>query len=421
MSGLLSGLISLGRRVAGAPADYEAAKAQAAAADAAVRRRLAGRTDVQPEILYFLAADTDAGVRREIAANAATPVQADALLADDGDDDVRCIVAGKVARLAPGLTDEQRSRAGDIVAGILERLAQDQTARVRRVLAEELRSAGGVPRTVVETLACDPDIAVSGPVLRESPLLSDAFLLEIISSRPVREALHAIAGRAGLGETVSDAIAATDDRDAIATLLGNRSAQIREDTLDRLVAGAADVEAWHEPLVDRPSLSLRAADALSRFVADALLEKLAHRTDLDPAVLRSVGEKVRRRTGAPPGSGSGEERETAEERVRRLHAGGALTEAAVKAAMMRGERSFVLEAISALGGLPSAVVQKAFALGASKGVAAVCWRAGLTADLAHQLQLRLARIAPADALKPIGGAYALPDGDLNWQLEFLGA
>lgn len=45
-------------------------------------------------------------VRREIAANSTTPVQADLILASDTDDEVRCAVAGKIARLAPEMTDE---------------------------------------------------------------------------------------------------------------------------------------------------------------------------------------------------------------------------------------------------------------------------------------------------------------------------
>jgi len=54
-----------------------------------VRRDLASRADVEPEILYFLTEDPSAEVRRRIAANKATPVQADLLLARDTDQEVR--------------------------------------------------------------------------------------------------------------------------------------------------------------------------------------------------------------------------------------------------------------------------------------------------------------------------------------------
>lgn len=420
MSRLLSSLMSFAKRGAEAPIDYDTAKRDASHADVRVRRALAGRVNVQPEILYFLAEDSDPAVRREIAANPVTPIQADALLAADGDEGVRCILAEKIARLAPGLTDEQRQKAGQIVTGILETLAQDQAVKVRRILAEELKGVRNVPASVVERLAQDREASVSVPVLSQSPLLSDRFLVEVIASRPVRQALEAIAGRAEVGPDVADAIVAADERDTITTLLRNSGAQIREETLDRLVDAAADIKEWHAPLVARPSLSAHAAKTLSRFVADTLIEALLDRGDLDPAVIQSVGENVRRRLGSALPDGA-EDRETAEEKVLRLHAAGALTEDEIRSATLRGERSFVIESLAVLGGLRAAVVQKAFNLGTAKGVAAVAWRAGLSADLAHQLQLRLARVAPADALKPSGGGFALSEKDLTWQLEFLGA
>ncbi len=422
MSGILAGLFSFAKRGGDADIDYETAKAQAANRDPHIRRSLAERANAQPEILYFLAEDADPSVRRKIAANPATPVQADAILCRDEDEGVRCIVAEKIARLAPGLTDEQRSKAGDIVTGILRSLAGDQAVRVRRVLAEELKGAKNVPADVIERLARDDEAAVAAPVLRNSPLLSDGFLLELIASGPVTEALEAIASRSDVGAAVSDAVAGTGETDVIKVLLANRGAQIREETLDRLVDNAADVEAWHAPLVARPALSDRSARALSRFVAEDLLERLLDRDDIDPATMEAISESVRRRLGEAAGpETAADARETAEERVRRLQVEGGLSEDEVRAAMMRGERSFVIEAIAVLGDLQRAVVQKAFTLASAKGVAAVAWRAGLSAEIAHELQLRLARVAPKDALRPAAGAYALGEKDLNWQLEFLGA
>lgn len=421
MSSVLGGLFTLTRGRRAAPVDYDTAKRQAADDDSRVRRRLAQHDNVQPEILYFLASDADGEVRREIAANPGTPVQADALLARDADETVRLRVAEKVARLAPGLSDNQRRRAGDLVTDILETLARDQAIRVRRALAEELQSARGVPASVIETLARDPEIDVSGPVLRNSPLLSDGFLIEIIASPPVREALAAVAGRKDLDGEVADAIVTADDCDAITALLRNDSAQIREETLDRIIDRAPPVIDWHEPLVSWPSLSARAAAALARFVTDALVEKLLARTDLDPSATEAIGDSVRRRLAPDGETGDEEPRETASQRARRLYEAGALDEAEISAALGRGERAFVVEALALLGDIHAGVVQKAFSLASAKGVTAVAWKAGLSARTAHQLQLRIARIAPADALRPAGGRYALGEKDLNWQLEFLGA
>lgn len=418
MSGLLSGLMSLGRRQGGAMMEYDAAKSRAADPDAGARRKLAKRANVQPEILYFLADDADTGVRAEIAANPSTPVQADEILSRDADAAVREKVAYKIAALAPELSAAERDRAGDIVTGILETLARDEAVKVRRVLADSLKDAKGVPASVIEQLARDPDEAVCVPVLENSPLLSDEFLVEIIQSGPVRAALHAISGRSALGADVADAIVATDDTDVITTLLSNKSAQIREETLDSIVDGAADQDAWHAPLVARPSLSARAGSALSRFVTEALLETLTARKDLGPDVADAIGKGVRRRLGGDVADD--DDGETIVEKVRRLFDEQRLTESDVKAAMLRGDRQFAIEAIAILGDTAPPGVRKAFSLASAKGVAAMCRKAGLSAELAHQLQLRLAKVPPSEAIKPKGGGYALSDKDLEWQVEFFG-
>lgn len=421
MSKLLSGLLSLGRKDTGALMDYDDAKTRAADSNVGVRRKIAKRANVQPEILYYLANDIDPSVRGEIAANPSTPVQADEILSRDGDENIRCTIAEKIARIAPQMSSSERDRAGDIVTDILETLAKDEASKVRRALSNELKGAKGISPSVIEQLARDHDEAVCAPVLRDSPLLSEEFLIELIESGPVREALHAISERPSLGADVADAIVATDERDVITTLLSNKSAQIREETLDRLVDGAADIDDWHAPLVSRPALSARAATSLSRFVTEALLEELVARQDLDPAVVESIGAGVRRRLddGAVAGA-EPEDRESATDRVRRLFAEKKLDEAAVKTAMLRGDRPFVIEAVTVLSDIDGAAVRKAFSLSSGKGVAAMAWKAGLSADLAHQLQLRLAKVPPSEAVKPAGGGYSMSDKDLDWQIEFFG-
>src|SRR5688572_12790709 len=81
------------RRLIPQDISYEQAKTFARAPDPDVRSELAGRDDIQPEILYFLSDDEHAEVRRNVAANIATPRQADLVLARDKDDEVRCDLA----------------------------------------------------------------------------------------------------------------------------------------------------------------------------------------------------------------------------------------------------------------------------------------------------------------------------------------
>jgi uncharacterized protein (DUF2336 family) len=410
--------------------DYEKAKVTARDENSSVRRRLAARTDVQPEILFYLADDAVAEVRREVAVNEAAPRQVDIKLAGDADEEVRCGLANKIARLAPGLTAAEQDKVRQLTYQTLEVLARDQTTRVRQILAETLKDVADAPPEVIGRLARDAEIVVAGPVLEFSPVLSDADLLEIIAASPIAGALDAISRRTRVGEQVSDAIVDTDDVGAIAVLLANPSAQIREETLDYVVDRAIDVESWHLPLVNRPRLSPGIAGKLARFVADHLVAVLTQRRDLDPETAAAVNAEVRKRLDSGDGdddardagsrAGDGLQTEDPLEIAKRLHGSGELTAETIADALDSGNRDFAMAALAALAGMRLEIVEKTVSNRSIKGIVSVAWKAGLPARFAEILQLRLAHVAPKDVLRASdGNTYPLSNEDLTWQLDFL--
>lgn len=410
-------------RATGKAIDYSTQKELAASAQSADRRKLAQNTSARPEVLYYLAADADASVRAAVAGNEATPVQADLLLARDGDAAVRIDLATKIARLAPGLSKEAHERLKKMTHDVLEILVRDQVTRVRQVIAETLKDVADVPAGIVRRLAQDSEIVVAGPVLEVSPLLSDEDLLDIISRTPIPGALAAIARRPAVGAAVADAIGASADVAAVAALLANPSAQIREETLDRLVDLAPGVVAWHKPLIERPVLSPGIVRKLSAFVADHLLRLLDERRDLDPATARDVAAAVKRRLAdePPPAAGAKPAAQTGEEAVanaRRLKQAGKLDEAAVLAAAGH-DRTLARAALAVLAELPLEVIDRVLGAHSPKGVTALAWKSGLGMRAAHKLQLQLAQIAPGAALKPrVDGGYPLSPEAMQWQLDF---
>lgn len=394
---------------------YDDAKALARHADPAIRRQIAKRDDIPPEILYYLAADGDAMVRREIALNATTPRQADLLLAEDSDEDVRLDVARKIGRLLPDLGPNQKDRLGDLTLRALDLLSHDTLPRVRQALAEEIKRLPNVPHDVVTSLARDVELMVSAPILEFSPLLSDIDLLEIINSRPVQGALVAISRRQSVGEAVSSAIVGSEDEAAIAALLANPDAQIREETLDVLIDRAPDYPNWHEPLVLRPHLSPRAIGRISQFVAVSLLHTLQERHQLDPELARQVAEAIQRRL-----SQEGDEDPEVAREVRSLAASNMLTDEAILARLGKGERTFVYSSLALLSGLPYGTVRNVFISKSPKAVVTVSWRAGLAARTATELQLRCAIIDPPMVLYAQDGMYyPLSDKEMNWRSELL--
>ncbi|CAA7616444.1 conserved hypothetical protein [Magnetospirillum sp. LM-5] len=405
---------------------YEEARDLAADPDPAVRSKLAGHPEMRAEILYFLAEDSDPDVRRLVAANPGTPAQANLLLARDIDAAVRQDLAMKIARVARGLTAQEQDRLRRAAYEALETLARDQITRVREILSQALKDVADAPPEVIGRLARDAEIAVAGPVLQYSPVLTDEDLLEIIASSPIPGALTAISKRDGVNVRVADAIAATDDTDAIAVLLGNASAQIREETLDRLVDRAVDIEAWHQPLVNRPSLPSKAAIKLARFVAANLLQGLALRNDLDTAATAAVAAAVRKRLDEleVQGPAKGEAKRAADEeaaliRARHLHAQHQLNESTIDTALSGNDIAFVTASLAVLAELSPKVIKKTVETQSAKGMVSIAWKAGLSMSLCMTLQSRLLKLPASRTLHARDGGFPLSPDEMTWQLEFL--
>jgi uncharacterized protein (DUF2336 family) len=425
------------------------------------RRELAGRSDIRPEILYYLASDPDTEVRRSIARNHKAPRHADLLLAKDEKPEVRTDVAEKIAEITVKIAGGEQNNVYRLTMDALEILARDQLLRVREVLAETLKDCPKAPVDIIERLALDREISVAEPVLENSPVLGNEFLLSVISSDPVQGALRAIARRVALGENVADAIVHNGDVEAIAELLGNDSAQIREETLDRIVDQASGEPTWHKPLVHRPNLHAEAAIRIAEIVTAPLLAILQERTDLDNEAISAIKEVVLRRLDAdeigalsppkadrtfddvvpevPEGPSTEHSPSTASQepttanslpdvplesvvtkRVRQMYLDDELTEHEVSSALASGGQEFVIYAIALMSKTPIDVVSRAISMRSAKAIVALCWKADLSMRLATRVQMHLANIPPSDVLRATASDdYPLSTDEMRWQLEFI--
>ncbi|MBT5264447.1 MAG: DUF2336 domain-containing protein [Rhodospirillaceae bacterium] len=407
---------------------YEEAKQQADGHDPATRRKLAAQADVAPEILFFLAEDDDPLVRREVARNPATPRHADRMLANDDDHEVRSHLTEKIAALTPNLDSERRETVRKLTVDTLAKLAGDQETAIRAMLSEAIKSIPDAPSDIVsrviETLARDQEISVSGPVLEHSPLLSDEVLVEIISKAPIQGAVTSIAKRADVSEIISDAVVQADDEDAIVALLRNNTAQIREDTLDQLIDAAPRKPSFHEPLVRRPALSAGSTLKLAKFVAVTLVQELQNRVDLDPGTSSLLSKELERRIEASSSDSDTDESQggsSEREKAQRMHKVGKLTPEALAESVASGRRAFVVPALALLTELEEPIVHSMLNSHNPKAVAALAWKAGQDMEFAVQLQLRLGYIKEADVLQPTeDGAYPMSESDMEWQID-LGA
>ncbi|MBT4940402.1 MAG: DUF2336 domain-containing protein [Rhodospirillaceae bacterium] len=371
---------------------YGQAKELASDQNPEVRKELAERIDVRPEILYFLAEDPDPIVRCEIAKNEAAPRQADAVLAKDDDIEVRSCLANKIARLAPNLNSMEREDIRHLTVGILEDLARDQVPKIRQILSDTLKDVADAPVSVIRQLAQDDELLVSVPVLENSPVLTDEDLLHIISNLLESKALSAISRRHAVSPGVADAIVDTDSKEAITVLLNNESAQIREETLDLLVDRSRNIEMWQGPLVRRPQLPAS--------VALRLVEN-GGEGDGNPIQINSDNIDI------------------ALAAAKRLKREGKLEAKDIESALKTGDRQFVRSALAIRSELSLAVIEKIVKTRSAKGVMAMAWKAGLPMRLATDLQSKLAGISNGDLINPRNGFdYPMNDEELAAELSF---
>lgn len=437
----------LGRAGFGVAIEYEDARDLARHPDMPVRRKLARRDDVKPEILYYLSGDEAAEVRRAVAANEATPGQADLVLARDRNEMVRADLAAKIARIAPHLSARDQGKLRDIALEVLDILTRDEAVRVRRIIAETLKDVAQAPSDIIRRLAQDADLSVAAPVLQFSPLLSEADLVAIIDSASQDDkrggAVAAIARRAGLTSRVADVISESRNVDAVTALLTNPSAQIREETLDLLAERAPPQKLWHAPFVRRAQLPRSTATKLAGFVADSLLSVLMKRQDLEPETFNEVAQVVRKRiaagetlravddvardaeAAADPGNSKLDRALMREggprlaEYVQRLYLKGELNEDALDEALSLGNNEFLTLALAYKAGVVRTVVGRIVAAHSAKGMTALAWKAGLTMRFAIKLQSRLAGVAPSEVLAAkYGTDYPLTPDEMNWLLSF---
>jgi len=379
---------------------------------------LAGRADAGSEVLYYLAAEGAPAIRRVVAGNAATPAHANRLLADDADEEVRAELARKIGRLMPDLAREDGEKLRALTIETLETLAHDQLPRVRSILAEEIKALDCVPKTVIRALAFDLEAIVSAPILEYSPLLSDTDLMEVIATAKATQALTAIARRKFLSANVADAIVTSLEVPAVAALLANPDAAVRDETLNRIIAHAEIIRDWHQPLVMRVDLSQRAIRRIASFVGAALIEVLGTRHRLDQETRDHLNRQLRQRIESGE-EAQRSEAEVAAEVVDEARRAGRLDEGFVDAAAEAGRREVVILALSHLSGVAQGTVRKIIQFKSAKPLTALVWYAGLSMRLAFRIQ-RFVMKLPADELLPAreGVGFALSDDEMRWHLSY---
>jgi hypothetical protein len=128
------------------------------------------------------------------------------------------------------LSDDQIRLFDDVITHLMSHIEKRAIAELSARLAPLARG----PIDTIRQLARDDEIRVSGPVLAQSELLTDADLVEIAGSKSEAHLVR-IAQRATLSEAVTDALVERGDIDVANEVAANQGAHFSKASLSKLV------------------------------------------------------------------------------------------------------------------------------------------------------------------------------------------
>jgi uncharacterized protein (DUF2336 family) len=129
-------------------------------------------------------------------------------------------------------------------------------SKARSELSHRLAPVGNAPVEVVRRLAHDDDIAVAGPVLKQSPRLAENDLVDIAQTKSQAHLL-AISGRPGIAEPVTDVLVRRGDREVVHSVADNRDARLSDNGFFTLVDRAGRDGVLAEKVGLRPDIPPR--------------------------------------------------------------------------------------------------------------------------------------------------------------------
>ena len=211
-------------------------------------------------------------------------------------------------------------------------------------LSTSLVSSGYAPKNTVQALAHHDEIAVSGPILSQSPALSDSDLVSIATTQN-QEHLVAISRRATISEVVTDTLLKRGNTDVTHTLAKNSGARFSKAGFAVLVQRAKTDPNLTEPLSQRADIPLPILKQLISRATDTVRDRLLASADPERrqdilSIISTIASKVERKVSAsqPP--------TCPEHTVHTLNRNGKLNQATIKQFASMGQIDEVKHALA---------------------------------------------------------------------------
>jgi uncharacterized protein (DUF2336 family) len=280
--------------------------------------------------------------------------------------------AGKQAAILRRVTDLFLAGAGnysgeqiDLFDGVISRLAERIETKARAELANRLAPIANAPPAAVRQLARDKSIEVAGPILTQSPRLTDEDLLAIADNS--QERLLAISKRAALSENISDALVARGNRDVVLSVTRNAGAQFSDSSYGKLVDRSIDDEVLAICVGMRKDIPRVHFHALISKASEAVFAKLAASNPAAVAEVKKVlagltGQEVAAEPNAKSNAKSNvmpkRDYRAAEAQFKIIQGSGKAIDAVVHAFAASGKFEETVAALAALCDAPGELVEK---------------------------------------------------------------
>ncbi len=328
-------------------------------------------------------------------------------------DDRQRLLLG-IAALCRAAPPTPGAPAHKILGEIFLALAAPAEREIRKVLSESIADVEWAPPALVNMLALD-EIEIARPVLARSPLLRDPDLLRVLVEATLEHQIE-VARRANISARVADAVIDVGEPAVLTALACNRTAEIGEGGVRRLVEASRRVAALRAPLTRHPKLTPVMAEQLYAWVGQALRSAIQERfaidtsaldDAIDAAVARSIQYGVEPKNLMPQRLPEvDQEREEMEQRlVTKLDASGQLRPGYLIRAVREGRLGLFETALATLGGFSRSQVRAAMGAETPDPLALACMAVGIDRAVFPALLDEIRRL---NGNRPAGGAFSSP-------------
>lgn len=303
-------------------------------------------------------------------------------------------------------------KVAPLLSDIFLALTAQAERDIRLALSERIAGVDWAPPALVNMLALD-EIEIARPVITSSPLLQNADLIRLLIEATLEHQI-AVARRPQLARPVVDTIVDRAEPVTMTALASNRTADIGEDAMRKLVDHSRRIAGLRAPLTRHPRLNEQLAQQLYQWVGQALRQSIGERFRIDDAQLNAaVQDAAAKAVGSPEWRAMSARmtedraRIDAERRlVEKLQAAGQLRPGLLVRALREQRFELFEQTLAVLGGFSEAQVHHAIRAPTAEPLYLACIAVGVDKAVFASLLVEVRKLSggmPAD-----GGWKATP-------------